>query len=762
MNIRPVPAAGLAAALTLREAVATEFRDVVELVRAALAQKLGKASPWDVELEAMYPDRVVVCGDAGRDYAYPYTIDANNQVQLGEPTEVVEQHVSVKEAVGVFIESAGSAGGGSWLIRVIKAGASINGNYYPDALLRECVSKFDGVRVFNKSEAEHIKGGVAGKSVDNLIGALRNPRFVEGKAPDTGEIQAELVLIEPNGTVAVKLREAFDRKLADLFGFSIDADGTAKVEMREGRKVRVAKSITRVNSVDLIVEPSAGGELIRLIEAVDDGQSKEKADMALREIMLAAIKAHNPNFDGATATEEEIATSYREAVTAQRTPPVDTAAATLREVRLVEARISATAIIGNCKLPQAAKDKLQARFAEAKEPFTADDVNAAITAEREYLAKFTESGKPVIPFDDIQVEDRSKKMSEMFDAFFDPNHKDHKAVGSFKECYIEFTGDRRVTGRLRDCDMARLRESAGASGFREAVDSTTFANALGDSITRRMQAVFVGLTDLQAWKKVASTGSASDFRTQERIRIGGYGNLPGVAQGGPYNPLTSPSDGKATYAVSKRGGTESVTLEAIKNDDVNALRRIPVELALAAGNTLYEFVFDFFLSNPVIYDGNALFHASHNNLFTGALSSAEFAAHRLAMTKQTRAGSGKRLGLTPRTALVPYDLQEAAYNLFVRGQNLDKTFIQTINPEVICVPYWTDANDWCTVCDPMAMPVLEVSFLDGQEQPELFVQDMPNMGSMFSNDKLTYKIRHIYGGAVLVDGEKGVTKAVVA
>ena len=111
---------------------------------------------------------------------------------------------------------------------------------------------------------------------------------------------------------------------------------------------------------------------------------------------------------------------------------------------------------------------------------------------------------------------------------------------------------------------------------------------------------------------------------------------------------------------------------------------------------------------------------------------------------------------------MPFELQEKAYDLFVRGQNLDKTFVQTINPEVIPVSYWTDGNDWCTVADPMVLPVLEIGFLDGREDPELFVQDQPNGGSMFSNDKLTYKIRHIYGGTVLVDGEKGTTKAVVA
>jgi hypothetical protein len=348
----------------------------------------------------------------------------------------------------------------------------------------------------------------------------------------------------------------------------------------------------------------------------------------------------------------------------------------------------------------------------------------------------------------------------MLDAFFDPDHKDHRSVQSLRECYIEITGDRRVSGIMRECDLGRMAESLGV--MRESVSSTTWGDALGDSITRRMQAVYTGLVKLDAWKKVATWGPVNDFRTQERVRIGGYGNLPAVAQGAGYTALTSPGDDKATYAVTKRGGTEDVTLEAIKNDDVQGLRRIPVELALAAKNTLYEFVFDFFRSNPTIYDTKALYHVDHGNLFTAALSAAEFATHRLAMLKQTRSGSGKRLATDPGAILVPFELQETAFNLFVRGQNLDKTFVQDINPEVIPVSYWTDGNDWVTVANPTVLPVIEVGFLDGREDPELFVQDQPNAGSMFSNDKLTYKIRHIYGGSVLVDGEKGTTKAVVA
>ena len=390
-------------------------------------------------------------------------------------------------------------------------------------------------------------------------------------------------------------------------------------------------------------------------------------------------------------------------------------------------------------------------------------MDKAITDEAAYLGRFTESGAVRVP-DFVpgmsRETDRPTAIRDMLDAFFDPTHKAHRQVRSFKECYVEITGDRNVTGQLADVDMGRLRESLGED-FRESLTSGSFSNALGNSIARRMQAIYTGRTDLQSWRRVATTTSVNDFRTQERVRIGGYGNLPAVAEAGGYTPLASPSDAKATYAVTKRGGTEDVTLEMIMNDDVQAIRRIPQELALSAANTLYEFVFDFFRTNPTIYDTVALYHATHANLFTGALDVTSFAAHRLAMVKQTRAGSGKRMGLSPKSVLVPFELQEAAYNLFVRNQNLDKTYVQSINPEVIPVAYWTDANDWCTVADPMELPVLEIGFLRGQEEPELFVQDMPNVGSMFTNDKTTYKIKHTYSGTVLVDGEKGTTKAVV-
>ena len=816
--IKPIPAGAGFAQLT--EAVTTEYAALIDLVRQALRDKL-RASPglsdYYVDIQGIWPAQVV-CRLSGRLWSYPYTLNADNTVTIGDGAEVVASYLPVAEpsaaaaaaaaataAAKAAVAGASAAGGGdgcfseaadgSIAVTIIRAGGSLNGNYYPDDALQTAVPLFEGVRVFVKSDAAHTAGG--GKDVSNLLGGIYGVSFVPGAAPDTGALVGTFRPIDPAEPTVVKMTEAVKRGMQNLLGLSIDATAKTRREQRGGKTVRVAERFVRVMSVDLIVEPGAGGGLDRLAEAAADltqtqhspGEDMFKARLLLALAAVSAARA--AAIDPKTATDDQVVSAVREACTAASLPfaEVLTAAAvgdptptvtrlqeaarvagaagggenapvTRAELALHQARGYAGMAIAASTLPGPAKEKLQADF-RGRERFTEADVDAAIKGEREYLARFTESGRPNGGMPRIETGDRRLVVADMLDAFFDKGHKDHKRAQSFKECYIEITGDRRVTGRLEDCDLPRMREALGGDEMREAIASTTFTAALGDSVTRRMQTVFTGLQNLQTWKEVATWGPVNDFRTQERFRIGGYGNLPAVTQGSAYAALSSPGDTKSTYAASKRGGLETITMEAIKNDDVQALRRIPSELALAAANTLYEFVFDFFRTNPAIYDTLALYHATHANLFVNALSAVEFSAHRLAMRQQTRAVSLKRLAVGPQVVLVPFELEETAYNLFVRNQNLDKTFAQTINPKVIPVSYWTDTNDWCTVADPTVAPVIEIGFLDGREDPELFVQDLPNAGSLFNNDQITYKIRHIYGGAVLVDGYKFTTKGVV-
>lgn len=774
--MKRIPALGIVGVLALREAAASEYRQVTGLVRAALEAtlKAAAASPSDlccnVIIEAMYADRVIVCRQ-GRYWAYPYTIDESNQVQIGAKAEVIENYVPVtalREALdastvpdGQFVEAADDGKGLVYEAVLIRSGLSKNNRFYPDAVLREAVSLFEGRPIFAKGDVQHLKG--EGKDVRNIVGYVADAKFVEGKTADTGYLQGTVTFLAASGTLPETIREAWNRGKKDLVGLSIDATGKAKAEKRGGATVKVATSISKVDSVDLIVEPGAGGGLVRLVEAAATTSLQENSDMSLKQKMYDTIKAKAPakaaaiNLD--TVTDDELEQHYREALAIQpKNEPADLDEVNER-IRMIEARANARAKINAAALPQPAKDKLLKQF-ETRERFVEADVDAQIKEERDYLARFTESGHVRMTGLDVETtEPRSTKIAAMLDAFFDPSHKDHRSVQSFRECYREITGDSRVTGRIEDCDMSRLREAAADENFRESMTTATFANVLGNSLNRRMVADYRDMGQYDVWRPLVDIVPINDFRTQERVRFGGYGNLPAVAQGGAYTALNSPTDEKAAYAVGKYGGTEDLTMEMIRNDDVGSIRRIPTRMSRAAKMTLGQFVLDFLRTNPTIYDGVALFHASHNNLGAAALDATSLAARRLAMLKQAEAGSAQRLAIGPKYLVVPVDLQQAATDLFNRNTNLDKTFVQDLSLQVLPVWYWADTNDWVLSADPADIPTIELGFLDGDQEPALFVQDLPNVGSMFSNDKLTYKIRHIYGGTVA--DYRGLDKSVV-
>jgi len=128
--------------------------------------------------------------------------------------------------------------------------------------------------------------------------------------------------------------------------------------------------------------------------------------------------------------------------------------------------------------------------------------------------------------------------------------------------------------------------------------------------------------------------------------------------------------------------------------------------------------------------------------------------------KQTELSSADRIGVPPSNLFVPFDMEEAAFDMFRQTTNNEKDFIESLQTKVFPVWYWTDANDWVLTTDFNEVPTIEVGFLDGNEEPELFIQDTPNQGSLFSNDQIVYKIRHTYGGNVM--DFRGMYKAVVA
>ena len=224
----------------------------------------------------------------------------------------------LRESATPLIEARDQAGR-KWRIRVIRAGLSGNGNFYSDAALREAAPLFEGVRVFVKDDKEHLTG--AGKSFRNLIGRLDDVRFIEGRSRDRGELQATLEVLESASGVAAKLREAWEHGMTALFGFSIDAVGATRIATHGGRKVRLVTKLTEVKSVDLIVEPGAGGQIVNLIESRKGTQpmdflSEDQIHTTIRESKLPAYAQQRlvGDFKDAEVSEEEL----REAIDKER------------------------------------------------------------------------------------------------------------------------------------------------------------------------------------------------------------------------------------------------------------------------------------------------------------------------------------------------------------------------------------------------------------------------------------------------------------
>ena len=599
--------------------------------------------------------------------------------------------------------------GSRWAVRVIRSGPSVNGNDYAPAALEAAVPLFEGVPVYAVSDAEHVSRGSPplNRDVSRMVGRIVEPHFVrEGTG---GEIRATLELINPAGEFGQWLLEAARKGMHEsAFGLSMVAAGRRRRGTREVREISV------VESVDFVVQPSAGGRILRLIESVGG-------------------KAVKPRKQKDTGRDDLL--------------------------------IEAVSLVESSGLPKAARKKLKKQLKQT-EDLSEAAVTALIESERTYLVDCNPGhpGAAVTGLGGtsrVQItEGREERIPKMWDAFFDP--KDSSVV-SLKECYIEMTGDKRVTGEMRNVDSIRLRE---AITIGTGAGAGVFAQVLGDSLTRRMQSLYNESMPIFDWfKMVANEVPVMDFRTQRRVRWGGYGDLPEVAQGAPYTALASPTDEEETYAATKKGGTEVVTLEAIKNDDVGVVLSLPRRLALAAKRTLSDTAAALFTANSgagqtLASDATTLFHANHNNRGSAALSAASVAAGRLAMVKQTELNSAKQIGIEPKSLMVPFELQETAFNLFKMGVRNDRDFVQSFMYEILPVPGWSDVNDWVLCADPMMIETVEIGYLDGQVQPELLLQNNELYGSMFTNDQWTYKIRHIYGMTVM--DYRGFYKGVVA
>lgn len=738
--------------MAMANGVVKETEEVIEKIKAFLAEA-GRV--FSAQNEAMLKQIIDELKSLLQQLGKEETEDAVNPDTINQAKELLARGKTLLEAEksqarecaiseSFTLKEAKDTGGWTWQAQIIEEGTSKNNFYYRDFVLTKALPLFEGAQSYDGHEARDSG------AVKDLVGYFDNVKVVKEDAKT--KVVATFHIVESADWLRRLFLSLKEASRLDLIGFSINGRGKS-IPTSDGEKsYMLVEEIYFIESIDVVSRPAAGGRLRQLLESV--GAKIFEAD------------------NGKNNTTEGSEVNMKDQELKELQERIKRAE---EQVKLSECRSLLTEKLTLANIPQVMKDKIRARF-EGK-IFEAAELETAIKEYQDIFADFSKDIQPKDTRGPIKfVGEELDKKKKALDAMLEGTSVDGVAPYiSIKQAYRDITGSRAEGAELTEAIMRAahrfgtyMKEDGSVrTMLKESLDTSSFGEMLGDSITRKMIKEY-NTPGLDDWKKIVSDISAiQDFRTNRRMRMGGYGVLPDISQGASYQPLTSPTDEEATFAISKKGGTEDLTMEMIANDDIGALKRIPQKLGRGAAMTLYKSIMDILVNNPnCTYDNTALFHSTHGNLGSAALSQAELGVIRRVFREKTAYNDTVvPLMLDLFQIFVPAELEGLAFDLTQSKVKVISTENSTQpnayqGVQYTVVGYWTDANDWVATADPRLAPMIEVGFYQGRQEPELFVQDSPVVGSVFTADKITYKIRFIFGYAIL--DHRGMYKEVVA
>ena len=308
------------------------------------------------------------------------------------------------------------------------------------------------------------------------------------------------------------------------------------------------------------------------------------------------------------------------------------------------------------------------------------------------------------------------------------------------------------TRTMDDYDIAR-EAIQGRSGAM-ATSSSDFPNILANIVHRVLRRSYD--TAPETWQVWTGRGGAVDFKNMSRLQLSEAPDLELITEGGEYRE-GSFSESAESYVVKKYGKIFSVTWEAIVNDDLSALTRIPMAFGAASARKIGDIVYGILTANANMSDSVALFYSTHNNLAAagnvGAPSVTTLDYMRTCMRKQKGIASKQTLNVTPRYLLLPAAL-ETSTDVVLRsptypGQTtgaaagvtnpFQNSLIPVVDPRLDA----TSAKAWYGAADPAQFDTIEVSFLDGRDAP--WIEEEQG----FDVDGRRYKVRIVVGAKAL-------------
>jgi hypothetical protein len=620
----------------------------------------------------------------------------------------------------------------------INAGeAKGHGITFSAAVLKASLKLWDNLPCF----LDHDYTGA--QSVKNLAGALHQPTWNEKEQG----IQAQLVPAGPGAVAlqALRLAARSDPALMAAVGFSAHL----YIVQKDGQ----VQQITKVNSVDCVIDPARGG---KFLQAINQGEKEMEDEKEVTEV----------GSEDTEATQELLQAQKKVEQTKK------TGDESLRQLRLQTCRTLLKVSLEASKLPQPIQDRIDHRFGHQVEqglPFEPAELESAIAEEQEMVSKLTAGGV-------IQGPGRITSMVTSTDAIeaaasdlFGVKRDERLAkvkparLTGIRELYLMLTGDYDLHGGYYG-ERIQLATTADFTGL--------VKNALNKIINNQWE--LLGAAGYDWWKNIVKVEHFSSLNDISGILVGTVGSLPTVAEGAEYTELPI-GDSPETASFVKYGGYIPLTLELIDRDNISRLTGYAKELGNATLRKYSALIAAVFSANagvgPTMADTGALFNntavttaGGHANLLTTAIGADYTAWNAIALAMYNQPmliknvagyyGTGPKMAIEPKFCLVPRALKAAAQALFVPRWQSEVPSIASIGGpswagqvEVLTVPDWTSATAYAAVIDPAIAPAIVVGERFGL-MPEVYTAGNDTDPAVFMNDETRIKVRMF--AAVLV------------
>jgi len=240
--------------------------------------------------------------------------------------------------------------------------------------------------------------------------------------------------------------------------------------------------------------------------------------------------------------------------------------------------------------------------------------------------------------------------------------------------------------------------------------------------------------------------TANDFKDLHSIQVDGDFKLEKVDENGEYKS-TYLVEGSNKYRIGKFGKKIHFSIEMLINDDMSVFEDVLPGFTAGSIETELETVYGILQNNPTLSDGDALFHANHNNLLTDVYSIAGMEAMSLKMKKQ-KSLSDKKLSV-PMDFIIYGDEIDPVVDRILTSDHIPTT-INDVNPygpkgrktiTAIYEPLISEIDETTWFAGTNANKAKHVSYahLNGYETP--LITRVPGQDP----DGLTVLGRHFFG-----------------